>query len=87
MSTSVPFYYQPVNYNNELYIDGGILDNYPIQEGDKNKSRGYSPLNSIRRDSKDSKFKISYFSMPKTRSVDIALKISLVPSNKSFDSI
>ncbi len=40
MSTSVPFYYMPVNYNNELYIDGGILDNYPIQEGEKNKTIG-----------------------------------------------
>jgi len=30
MSLSIPFIYCPVQYNNQLYIDGGCLDNYPI---------------------------------------------------------
>jgi len=30
MSTSVPFWFIPVKYNNRLYIDGGCIDNYPI---------------------------------------------------------
>ncbi len=30
MTTCVPFLYPPVKYNNKLYIDGGFLDNFPI---------------------------------------------------------
>jgi NTE family protein len=30
MSFSVPFYFTPVEYNDELYIDGGCIDNFPI---------------------------------------------------------
>ena len=30
MSTSLPFIYCPVKYENKLYIDGGCIDNYPI---------------------------------------------------------
>ena len=37
---SVPFYYMPVSYKDEIYIDGGILDNYPIQLGEKDKTIG-----------------------------------------------
>ena len=40
MSMSVPFYYMPVSYKDEIYIDGGILDNYPIQLGEKDKTIG-----------------------------------------------
>jgi NTE family protein len=31
MSTSVPIWFVPVNYHNKLYIDGGCIDNYPIE--------------------------------------------------------
>jgi NTE family protein len=31
MSVSVPLIFEPVQYNNKLYVDGGILDNFPIQ--------------------------------------------------------
>jgi NTE family protein len=31
MSTCVPFIFEPVKYNDKLYVDGGILDNFPIQ--------------------------------------------------------
>ena len=30
MSTSVPFLFEPYEYNNCLFCDGGVLDNYPI---------------------------------------------------------
>jgi NTE family protein len=30
MSISMPLYYHPVSYNNNLYVDGGCMDNYPI---------------------------------------------------------
>ena len=30
MTTSVPFLFPPYHYDNDLFIDGGILDNYPI---------------------------------------------------------
>lgn len=30
MTSSVPFWFIPVKYNNDMYIDGGIMDNYPI---------------------------------------------------------
>jgi NTE family protein len=30
MSISLPFIMQPVQYNNKLYIDGGILNNFPL---------------------------------------------------------
>jgi len=31
MSTSVPFLYMPYIYNNEYYVDGGMLNNYIIE--------------------------------------------------------
>ena len=30
ITTSVPLYFQPVKYNNKTFIDGGCMDNYPI---------------------------------------------------------
>jgi NTE family protein len=35
MSMSVPILFCPVNYNGKLYIDGGILDNFPVNPGGK----------------------------------------------------
>ena len=40
MSISVPFYFFPIKSEGNLYIDGGILDNYPIQFGDRNTTIG-----------------------------------------------
>jgi len=31
MTISIPIYFVPVKYQNQLFIDGGCLDNYPIQ--------------------------------------------------------
>ena len=30
MSSCFPFYYKPVIYNNQYYVDGGLINNYPI---------------------------------------------------------
>lgn len=30
MSSSIPFYYTPVRYDNKYFIDGGCMDNYPM---------------------------------------------------------
>ncbi|AYV84659.1 MAG: patatin-like phospholipase [Hyperionvirus sp.] len=31
MSMSVPLYFAPVKYKNKIFIDGGCIDNYPMQ--------------------------------------------------------
>lgn len=30
ISTSVPLYFTPIQFDNKLWVDGGIIDNYPI---------------------------------------------------------
>jgi len=30
ISTAIPLYFTPVYYDNKLWVDGGIIDNYPI---------------------------------------------------------
>lgn len=30
MSASFPYLFQPVMYNNKIYVDGGVMNNYPI---------------------------------------------------------
>jgi NTE family protein len=42
MTTSIPLIFPPVKYNDYLYIDGGLLDNFPIKcvEDDLNKVIG-----------------------------------------------
>lgn len=30
MTSAIPFFFTPVQYQNKLYIDGGIMNNYPI---------------------------------------------------------
>lgn len=36
MSISVPFIFTSVKYRNDVYVDGGVLDNFPITIFDKN---------------------------------------------------
>lgn len=31
ISISIPFYFIPIFYENRLYVDGGVMDNFPIQ--------------------------------------------------------
>lgn len=42
ISMSIPFIFKPVSYNDNLYVDGGCLDNYPIEQftGKENKIIG-----------------------------------------------
>ena len=42
MSIAVPFYFYPVIYEGNHYVDGGILDNYPIQFGNKESTLGFT---------------------------------------------
>jgi NTE family protein len=37
---SIPFIFTPVNYENKLYVDGGLLNNYPIELHDKETTLG-----------------------------------------------
>jgi predicted acylesterase/phospholipase RssA len=37
MSTSIPFFYVPIKYENKLYADGAIMNNYPINIFKKRK--------------------------------------------------
>lgn len=39
MSISIPFIFTPVNYNNELYVDGGCIDNFPIKQFQNSNNR------------------------------------------------
>ena len=36
ISTSIPFFYEPVNFEENLYVDGGIDNNFPIEIFDEN---------------------------------------------------
>ena len=42
MSIAVPFYFYPVIFEGNHYVDGGILDNYPIQFGNKESTLGFT---------------------------------------------
>ena len=44
MSVAVPFYFYPVYYEGYHYIDGGILDNYPIQLGNIESTLGLAVI-------------------------------------------
>lgn len=30
MSISIPFYFETIHFNDKVYVDGGMLNNYPI---------------------------------------------------------
>jgi NTE family protein len=32
MSISIPFVFSAINYENDIYVDGALIDNYPIKE-------------------------------------------------------
>ena len=40
MSFCIPGFFFPIKYNNCYYLDGGILDNFPIHIGQKNNTLG-----------------------------------------------
>jgi len=39
MSFSIPLFFSPVNYNGNLYVDGGCIDNFPVKYFDKDVDR------------------------------------------------
>jgi NTE family protein len=39
MTSSIPFWFVPVIYENKSYIDGGLMNNYPISIFDKDKKK------------------------------------------------
>ncbi len=41
MSVSIPFYFTPVIYKDKLFVDGGVMDNYPIHLFDKKNVKGF----------------------------------------------
>ena len=36
ISCSIPFFFRPVKYQGDYYVDGGVLDNYPVHYFDNN---------------------------------------------------
>ncbi len=38
MSMSIPIIFQPVKYNNDLWVDGGTIDNFPIKAFHRNNT-------------------------------------------------
>ena len=42
MTTAIPYFFQPVNYYNSLYVDGGLKGHFPIEVC---KSKNYLGLN------------------------------------------
>jgi len=40
MTTSLPILFEPVIYNNNYYVDGGVFDNYPIEMFDREELLG-----------------------------------------------
>ena len=46
MTTCIPFLFQPINYKNDLYIDGGICGNLPLDYiQNKSKYKKYLAIN------------------------------------------
>ena len=41
MTSSIPLLFKPITYNNQLYVDGGLCGNYPIEYNNKLKSKNY----------------------------------------------
>ena len=41
MSSSVPLIFKPITYKNQLYVDGGLCGNYPIEYNKTLKSKHY----------------------------------------------
>ncbi len=47
LSTSLPFIFKTLKYNNDFYIDGGVMDNYPMEAfSDNTKALGFNFMTS-----------------------------------------
>lgn len=49
MTTCFPLFFKPITYNNDLYVDGGLCGNFPLEYKDKNrkKFKNYLGLNIV----------------------------------------
>lgn len=47
MSISIPFIFPPVSYENNLYVDGAIKNNFPIEHYNKDETLGFHLLELI----------------------------------------
>ena len=49
MSSNVPFIYPPIEHNGKHYVDGGIIDNFPLQyiEGNEKTSLAFVIIDNI----------------------------------------
>lgn len=49
MTTCFPLFFKPIIYNNDLYLDGGLCGNFPLEYKDKNrkKYKNYLGLNIV----------------------------------------
>ena len=45
MSIAVPFFFTPVEYNNCIYVDGGLTNNFPIHNCNKETTLGLVIIN------------------------------------------
>jgi NTE family protein len=46
ISVSIPIIFKPVKYENEFYVDGGVVNNFPINHCSKKKTIGFYIKNS-----------------------------------------
>jgi hypothetical protein len=47
ITTALPFLYEPIHYNEQYLVDGGIFDNYPIQLFNDDSIIGINMINDI----------------------------------------
>lgn len=45
MSICIPFIFEPVSYNNDMYVDGAVMDNYPVHVFDGEFPSEYNKMN------------------------------------------
>tara|TARA_B100000427_G_scaffold313510_1_gene305905 strand:- start:62 stop:898 length:837 start_codon:yes stop_codon:yes gene_type:complete len=45
MSSSIPLIFKPITYKNQLYVDGGLCGNYPIEYNKTLKSKNFLGIN------------------------------------------
>lgn len=61
MSISIPFYFTCEKYNNDIHVDGALIDNYPIKlyRGNLNNVLGFKIVNYGELDEHDVEYKIN----------------------------
>lgn len=78
MSISVPFYYFPVLFEGNYFVDGGILDNYPIQFCNKESTIGLVVFS-------DKKNKFNDFGSYMFKVIKLVLNANLLNKIKNYE--